>query len=360
MKTCIRAKSRLQDETGTVWFEDQNRKWRANNPLQAEVHDCEKEKWEQLGRKTQIALAVAFAARFRRMSGIDGGYEAKNLEEKELGLIRKEAWIDGFLRRWYLYIPQKVRDHPEQKFPAVFAVHGFASDGKAYAESTNWIHTADERGFILVFPCGYPTYRTDPDRRMKRFTAVPIWNTGTEHEPEAPDDLNFMKTVFLELEATGQLDTTRVYATGHSNGARMVQYMMRWMPDYFAAFATIGSMEGIVARRLPMPDETIRPCWFFMGSNDLGDRDRLEAGNSNDLTVRNVCVVNRADFENRKTYCCGRYCHSVMYSEKKEPLVRFTGVKELYHSVLPEMNEMIYDEFFCKFARKNGTLQYLG
>lgn len=351
----------FEDKYSRIWKTDNPRRWKLNDPGQAELRYSVINKYKDWQQQDKLERVISFLNSYKKIGGIEDGYIAKKVRTKDMELIECSENIGGVLRKWYLYIPEVVKDHPELQYPVVVAVHGFSGSGITYAEDSGWIHTAKERGFILVLPCAYPIYRKDPDRRLKRVLPTPVWNTIPGGEKNSIDDIQYMESVLSYIQERYPVDRTRIYATGHSNGARMVQTWMRYLPERFAAFATIGSMEGIVAVPQEMKDSVIRPCWFFMGEYDLGDADRLEEGNSNDLTIRNVCRTDHADYDNRQEYCCGRYKHYVMYNDKKIPFVRFTSIEKMYHSVLPEMNELIYDEFFCKFQRlTDGQICYQG
>lgn len=351
----------FEDQYSQIWKPDNKKRWKLNDPGQAELRYSSIDKYKNWKLQDKLERVIYFLNSYRKIGGIEDGYIAKKVKTEDMGLVECHENIGGVLRKWYLYIPETVKKYPEEQYPVVVAVHGFSGSGITYAEDTGWIHTAEERGFILVLPCAYPIYRKDPDRRLKRVLPTPVWNTIPGGEKNSIDDIQYIERVLSYVEERCPVDRTRIYATGHSNGARMVQTWMRYLPKKFAAFATIGSMEGIVAVPQEMNDSVIRPCWFLMGEYDLGDADRLEKGNSNDLTIKNVCRTDHVDYDNRQKYCCGRYKHYVMYNNEKIPLVRFTGIEKMYHSVLPEMNELIYDEFFCKFQRlANGQICYQG
>ena len=52
---------------------------------------------------------------------------------RDLGMEYRYEPVDGWMREWYVYIPQRVRQHPEKKVPLVFAVHGYSCTGEIYA-----------------------------------------------------------------------------------------------------------------------------------------------------------------------------------------------------------------------------------
>jgi polyhydroxybutyrate depolymerase len=83
-------------------------------------------------------------------------------------------------------------------------------------------------------------------------TGGPVrWDVGTD--PATNDDLAYVAAVLDRVEAERCVDTSRVYATGLSNGAMMSSVVACAMADRVAAIAPIA---GIA---LPEPCEPARP-----------------------------------------------------------------------------------------------------
>ena len=56
----------------------------------------------------------------------------------------------------------------------------------------------------------------------------------------------------------------------------------------------------------------------------------------------------------------GRYVTQEYQNADGVPLVRFTEVKNSPHAYLPEQAEMIWEDFFSKYSKKDGVLYYEG
>jgi polyhydroxybutyrate depolymerase len=100
-------------------------------------------------------------------------------------------------------------------------------------EGTGFIQKAEANNFIVVAPAG-----VDGN-----------WNDGrgtSEPELQGVDDVAFVRELLNVLESSYSIDTTRVYATGVSNGGMMSHRLGCEIPDRIAAV-------GAVASAIPIP-----------------------------------------------------------------------------------------------------------
>ena len=220
---------------------------------------------------------------------------------EEMGFVKKELTVDGLRRHWWVYVPTACKNGLKKTYPLVVAIHGFSCSGPFFAENSSWEAVAEERGLIVAFPTAYPYQRKPMGTRIRVTCPTPAWNSFAGGDPDGPDDVKFIGELVKTMKAEYPVDAARVYATGHSNGGAMTQMLMRFTPELFAAFGPIGAMEASFGHIPgPMPSDTVRPVWYMMGEYDLGDGDKLEKGNANDLTVRNLCACNKADLDGRQ------------------------------------------------------------
>ena len=94
-------------------------------------------------------------------------------------------------------------------------------------------------------------------------TGSPVqWNT-TDQAPTNPD-LEFVTALLKQVESSECIDTSRVYASGFSDGSFMVSLLACTMSNTFAA---IGAVSGL---QLPKPCRTTRrvPIITFHGTAD--------------------------------------------------------------------------------------------
>lgn len=149
---------------------------------------------------------------------------------------RRTLDVDG-TERWYLLTTPEDHDG-ETPLPLVVDFHGLAEGAEIHAGMTNYTALAQEEGFVTVFPHG---------------TGEPVrWNPQVD---EANTDHDFTSRLLDTLEADLCIDTSRVYATGLSNGAMMSSSVACAFDDRFAAIAPISGVldpEGCAIDR-PVP-----------------------------------------------------------------------------------------------------------
>lgn len=169
------------------------------------------------------------------------------------------VFVDG-TPRWYLLTtpapgtpsPGSAAPTPATTVPVprplVLDFHGLAEGASIHSETTQFGALGQQDGFDVAFPEG----TDDPVR----------WNT-TDISPSNPD-LEFVAALLNALESTLCIDTSRVYASGFSEGAYMVSLLACTMSNRFTA---IGAVSGL---QLPSPCTTPRrvPVITFHGTAD--------------------------------------------------------------------------------------------
>jgi predicted esterase len=337
-----------------------------NDQAVSEVWYALEEDAAKLGFEVMVEKMTAFVEDYKRWGGEGNGPIRKTLHLEELGFIKTEAVLDGLKRQWWVFEPSAYKRQLKKKYPLVVAIHGFSCSGEFFAGDSCWHEVGEERGVIVVYPTAYPFERSASQmfngKSPREMAATPSWNSGRpaiETDPNGPDEISFFKQMIAILESKYPIDPERIYVTGHSNGSRMTQHLMRYWPEKFAGFAPVGAME-CTTEMFPEPDDGyLRNVWYFIGEFDYTSH-KLEEGNPSYLTVNNLCNANKIDFNKRKYYESGIYLNTIVRDERAVPLVRFTGVANWPHTYSPEVAFMVYDEFFSRFCRKSdGTLVYL-
>ena len=313
-----------------------------------------------------------FLYRQRRwMSGPGGDLRVTKDPVADLGMEYHYEGIGGWMREWYVYVPEQVKAQPEKPVPLVFAMHGYTCAGEIYAGNSEWYKVADKHGFIVVHPSATPgqmlmsNQACDPDN-----VPLPAWNF-MHNAPDGPDELEFFRAMLEKTCAAHAIDRSRVYATGHSHGSVMTQVLAMAMSEVFAAVAPCS---GIVFQ---MPDMNIRalpeivsrkdvpvPIWRCGGEqeawllpnkptadNETGDSLRIWRG------INHIMPEMPDDFSTGWTVH-GRW-HDLTYRRGDgAPMVNFTWVDYMPHATMTEMSFRIWEEFFSKFSRVDGEIKY--
>lgn len=359
--------ARVHNDLARVYRQNAKRflAWINGLPL-AEVWHSGPEQLAGLGEAQRNERMAAFLLRTKRwMAGghNNGDFRAARTA-RDMRLQYFEMCVDGRKRHWYLYVPSEHRRHPDKKLPVVLALHGYSCTGKLYAENSEWHTVAEKRGFFVLYPTAWP------GRMGGTRTPLPLWNCRQFLGEEGIDDVKFLRLVLEETINKLPVDEERVYAAGHSNGSGMTQLLMQEAGELFAAFGpqgyTWGEAIGVqderwVGNAPVFPDDGLRrPVWLMKGEHDVGCAADLSEDSANAKALRAFCRVNGADYEAARRYENGEYRHHSYYGADGVPYVRFTEVINLPHVYSPEMALQMWDEFFCRFRRRNGAIEYLG
>ncbi len=148
-----------------------------------------------------------FLYRQRRwMSGPGGDLRVTKDPVADLGMEYHYEGIGGWMREWYVYVPEQVKAQPEQPVPSVFAMHGYTCAGEIYAGNSEWYKVADKHGFIVVHPSATPgqmlmsNQACDPDN-----VPLPAWNF-MHNAPDGPDELEFFRAMLEKTCAAHAID----------------------------------------------------------------------------------------------------------------------------------------------------------
>lgn len=153
--------------------------------------------------------------------------------------------VDG-TQRWYLVTAPEQATGADP-VPMVLDFHGLSEGAEFHSQSTGWSELAEEEGFVAVFPNG-----------AGRIAAWNIASSGPN------PDLDYIDAVLGEMEQQYCIDTSRVYATGLSNGAFMSSVLGCTRSSVFAAVAPVA---GVTHPPDCAPDRPV-PVLAFHGTAD--------------------------------------------------------------------------------------------
>lgn len=280
--------------------------------------------------------------------------------------------IDGWMREWYVHVPQQVRQNPDRPVPLVLAMHGYGCGGDIYAGNSEWHKVADQYGFMVVFPTAPPGSITLETKVSSADDApLPAWNF-LRRTSGGPDELSFFRQLIEKACAAHAVDRSRIYITGHSHGSLMTQTLAMAMTDVFAAAAPCSGIlfeaEGMPILDLPevqsRADCTL-PIWMFGGEQEPWLMAHLP-NNEND-TGKTISIWRKINHispalpenwtENWSVYK-DRW-HDLIYRDADgRPMVQYTWVDYMPHATMPEMSFRIWEEFFSHWSREDGVLKY--
>jgi len=126
-----------------------------------------------------------------------------------------------------LYVPETY--NPATPTPLVISLHGFAEWPAHQMQISHWNDLAKQYGFIVVYPCG---------------TQIPLrWRIYgfSDNDTDLMEDVTFISDLINKLETEFNLDRTRIYVNGLSNGGGMAITLSCKLPERIAA---VGSVSG--------------------------------------------------------------------------------------------------------------------
>lgn len=306
----------------------------------------------------------------RWMSCPEGDLRVTRDMIKELGMEYHYEEFEGWMREWYVYIPQSVRENPDKKVPLVFAMHGYTCNGEIYAGNSEWYKVADQYGFIVLHPTAlYGTIDMENDCIDPNNTPLPAWNVF--EEADRPDELSFFTMLLDRMIADYPVDPSRVFATGHSWGSLMTQMLSLAMPERFAAAAPCsGVFFGGAEKKMLLldrlhnrPDIEI-PVWMHCGEEEAFLIDAVPTndnvtGFNISMWLKNNHMEDQipTDWADCKPIPDGRW-NNRFFDRDGIPMVRFTSVDYMPHATMTEMSFRIWEEFFSKFSRVDGKIRY--
>ncbi|HEX2905950.1 MAG TPA: alpha/beta fold hydrolase [Phototrophicaceae bacterium] len=130
-------------------------------------------------------------------------------------------------RTYRVYVPKTYTTEGDP-LPLIIAMHGASGTGEGIESYSGFDDLADMEGFVVAYPDGL--YR--------------IWNDGREGDSRVPadlDDIGFISALIDDLTGKLKIDSSRVYATGHSMGGMMAYRLGCELQGKIAAFASVAS-----------------------------------------------------------------------------------------------------------------------
>src|SRR5215471_4045453 len=120
--------------------------------------------------------------------------------------VERRVAVDHLQRRYVAWLPPQQAANAA--LPVVLAFHPGYATPEGFEENIALHSAAEADNFIVVYPEGYQR----------------SWNAGTCCGPALRDKIDekkFVHAILDDLETICRIDRRRVYATGHSNGARL-------------------------------------------------------------------------------------------------------------------------------------------
>ena len=312
--------------------------------------------WASDATKTPEIIWDAFASQNKRYMGMeDGGRVAFVTDMTTENFVFHEEDVNGETRRWITYVPSSYDG--SQAVPVVMSIHGYTASMQSMVEESRWHEIAEKEGFIVIYPQGHV-------RDLPAMGNVPcaMW-VGGMFSTLAPDldpnvDVNALNTILDRTQAEYNVDASRIYCTGHSNGSMMTLTAASANTSRFAAIAPIG---GFATTEIQT--DVLLPTWMICGEYDSAATPEMVEGNGT-VTMLQVWNAHNGVDETKivtSEQYDGQWQTMTFENADGVPLVRFSNVLRTAHIYMPEEPQTIWYEFFSKYTRgEDGTLYYEG
>ncbi len=145
---------------------------------------------------------------------------------------------DGRERRYRTYVPASIV--AGEKVPLLVALHGGLGWGEQFEANSGFDGLAESNHFIVVYPDG-----TNGQAGSTKFLT---WNGGMCCGPAVAqnvDDVGFIRQILNELKQTLPVDSERVFASGHSNGAILAYRLACELSDQISAIGVQAGVLGV-------------------------------------------------------------------------------------------------------------------
>ena len=170
---------------------------------------------------------------------------------------------DGLTRTFHYYLPTSYDG--SEPLPVVLDFHGYFSSGHGQRNNSRFDRVAEAEGFIAVFPDGTPV---PDDMRNPAFDGAQYhwYSTGA-------DDVGFVEALIDNLDRELNIDTSRVYAAGMSNGGGMALKLGLELTDRIAAVAVVssGSHRALMTEHIEAGRGLSRPFSFILSVGTADD-----------------------------------------------------------------------------------------
>lgn len=146
---------------------------------------------------------------------------------------------DGLIREYLLYVPESYND--SIKVPLMLNFHGNGDSAGGQMGLADMRNIADSNNFILVYPQG------------TILNGDSHWNNAlvSSTNKSSAKDFEFVNALIDKLAVSYNIDSSRIYACGFSNGADFTFALACYNSDKIAA---MGAVSGL------MYQETIDNC----------------------------------------------------------------------------------------------------
>ena len=141
--------------------------------------------------------------------------------------------------------------------PVIIDFHGGAGTAEVQYVTSNFVEIADREGILVIYP-------------QADVQAGSVWNTLHSEEGNkvaGVDDFGFIAAIIESLDSNPNIDTSRIYVSGYSNGAAMAYQIACHLNNDIAGFVV---MSGLFPLEVEYPCDIMHetPGIIINGTSD--------------------------------------------------------------------------------------------
>jgi polyhydroxybutyrate depolymerase len=171
----------------------------------------------------------------------DTAFDTTNMPK---GFSQKTITVKGLKRTYIVHAPAKA--DAKKPMPIVLVLHGAQGTAQGMEFMSHFSATSDKHGYLVVMPQGIDGRWSD----TRSFTNA--------------DEYAFLMKAIADEGKLWNIDKSRMYISGMSNGGFLSQVLAAKKPGVFAA---VGSVAALVLSSTPKPLKPV-PIIFFQGTAD--------------------------------------------------------------------------------------------
>lgn len=155
----------------------------------------------------------------------------------ETGWHESSVKHDGVTRYFRYYVPSTITQHPD----TLLLFHGGTQSmtkifSKRAGGTQEWKNLADKNGFLLIVPNGINVKTRNARGNKQNWNDCRI-GSGTDNASSTADDVGFVSDLLTWSKSHFDINESRVYATGASNGGLMTLRLVTELSNKITAAA---------------------------------------------------------------------------------------------------------------------------
>ena len=143
-------------------------------------------------------------------------------------LVTETIVIDGVTRTYLMFSPVSV-GYP---LPVIIDFHGGSGTAAGQYVTSNFEEIAQSEGIVVIYP-------------QANVSTGSVWNTLHSDEGNKVadvDDFSFISVIIESLYSNSNIDTSRIYVSGYSNGAAMAYQIACHLNSRIAGFVVMSGL----------------------------------------------------------------------------------------------------------------------